>query len=57
MSKRRAELKPRTESVPRIDSSDHDELRALGYAGSEDTIEASCEKERLFLDGGVWPDQ
>jgi arylsulfatase A-like enzyme len=36
---------------------DRDEIEALGYTGSDEKIPGHESSERLFLDGGVWPDE
>ena len=53
----RAALPVRKEGVTPLTDVDREEIEALGYAGDDESIVSEEAPERLFLDGGVWPDQ
>ncbi|MBK7641554.1 MAG: sulfatase [Planctomycetes bacterium] len=53
----RAALPARGEAAQSLSPSDLEEIKATGYAGAEATTANARASERLFLDGGVWPDK
>lgn len=53
----RAALPVRQEGVHPLTDHDREEIEAMGYAGDEESIFGQGSAERLFFDGGVWPDQ
>ncbi len=57
MNGKRAALPERVDLAGAAAPGDSEELRSLGYAGSDEPIVHRAGTERLFLDGGVWPDK